>query len=145
MSSTFELALAVHQKWQMYLAICLFLNVFNLWIGTWRPSKVTDVLSNSLISECLQPLNWHLTSIKSDRCVEQFVDFWMSSTFELAFYVHQKWQMYLASRWFLNVLNFWIGTWCPSKVAYVFSNSLICECLQPLNWHLMSIKSGRCI
>jgi hypothetical protein len=49
-----------------------------------------------LISECLQPLNWHLMSIKSDRCIEQFVDFFMSSTFELALDVHQKWQMYSA-------------------------------------------------
>jgi hypothetical protein len=30
---------------------------------------VTDVFSNSLISECLQPLNWHLMSIESGRCI----------------------------------------------------------------------------
>jgi hypothetical protein len=115
MSSTFELALDVHQKWQMYLAIRWYVNVFNLWIAIWCPWNVADVFINSLICECVRPRHWHLTSMKT-------------------------WQMYLAICWVSHAFALRVGIGCPSEVTDVLDNSFIFACIQPRNWHLTSVE-----
>jgi hypothetical protein len=75
----------------------------------------------------------------------------MHSTLGLAFDIHEESMDVFSNSLTLNAFNLQIVTGCPSNAADVFIdlwmhstfNALTFECLEPSNWHWMSIKHGR--
>jgi hypothetical protein len=98
------------KKWQMYVAIHWFVHVANLRIGIGCPSKAADVVSNSLICECMRDIHEETIDAFSKSLICACFQC-MFSTFELALDVHQKRQMHFTIHWFVDAFDLGMCAW----------------------------------